>query len=221
MVLAIFGAGGLGREVLETVNSLQRAWQRWESVFFVVDTPEGDPGRTVRGVPVREFAEFTAAFPPEECEFVIALGEPVYREKLFREVKERGYPLATIVHPGASVAASAKLGEGVVVQEFAGVGPDTSLADNAFIQPFAVVGHDSTVGRSSVCSTYAGVMGNCHIGDRTYLGVHVAVREKTNVGSDSIIGMGSMVQRDIPDNVIAMGNPARPMKHKDDSRVFG
>ena len=41
-----------------------------------------------------------------------------------------------------------------------------------------------------------------------------------SIGNDTIVGMASVVHRDIPDNVIALGNPARPMKNNDDHRVF-
>lgn len=221
MVLAIYGAGGLGREVLETVNQIQKSRRHWDSVFFVEDRAADDiREKTVNGVPALDFELFISKFSPGECEFTIAVGEPAIREKLFQKVKERGYFLATIVHPSAFVTESATLKEGTVIQMLAGIGPDTVVGENTLIQSFVSVGHDSTIGRNSVCSSYAGIMGNCHIGNRTYIGVHSGVREQIKIGNDTIIGMGSMVQRDIPDNVIAMGNPARPMKRNDDGRVF-
>ena len=58
------------------------------------------------------------------------------------------------------------------------------------------------------------------IGDQVYIALNVPVKEETRIGDNSIIGMGAVVLRDIPENVIAMGNPARPIKNKNDSKVF-
>ena len=63
--------------------------------------------------------------------------------------------------------------------------------------------------------------GGCVVGCATYIGLSVPVKQGIKIGKNVVVGMGSVVVRDIPDNVIAMGNPARPMKNKDDSRVFG
>lgn len=62
--------------------------------------------------------------------------------------------------------------------------------------------------------------GGSEIGEGTYIGMNVPIREKVKIGANSIVGMGSVVQKDIPENVIALGNPARTMKHKENSKVF-
>ena len=82
------------------------------------------------------------------------------------------------------------------------------------------IGHDSSIGADSVLSSGVTVCGNCTIGERSFIGVNVPIKEIISIGNDSIIGIGSVVIRDIPDNVIALGNPARPMKNNDDRRVF-
>ena len=46
------------------------------------------------------------------------------------------------------------------------------------------------------------------------------ILEKVSVGSESIVGMGSVVYRDIPDGVIALGNPARVARKNEDKKVF-
>lgn len=50
------------------------------------------------------------------------------------------------------------------------------------------------------------------IGDRVWLGEHVSVLPGTTIGAGSIIGANSVVTKDIPENVIAVGVPARPIK---------
>jgi acetyltransferase-like isoleucine patch superfamily enzyme len=46
------------------------------------------------------------------------------------------------------------------------------------------------------------------------------VKEGVKIGSNSIIGMGSVVYNDVPDNVIALGNPARVVRKNTHQKVF-
>jgi len=46
------------------------------------------------------------------------------------------------------------------------------------------------------------------------------VKDQVRIGDGVIVGMGSVVFNDLPDNVIALGNPARPMRPNLEQRVF-
>jgi acetyltransferase-like isoleucine patch superfamily enzyme len=50
------------------------------------------------------------------------------------------------------------------------------------------------------------------IGDKVWVGSHVVILKGVSVGDGSIIGMGTMVTKDIPENVISVGNPNRTVK---------
>ena len=62
--------------------------------------------------------------------------------------------------------------------------------------------------------------GKCRIGKRSYIGMGTLIKEGVTIGDDVIVGMGSVVYSDIPDNMIALGNPARPMRPNTDKKVF-
>lgn len=61
-----------------------------------------------------------------------------------------------------------------------------------------------------------------HIGDRVWIGANAAILPGVKIGNNSIIGAGSVVTKDIPDNVIAVGNPCRVLREitKEDDFVF-
>lgn len=50
------------------------------------------------------------------------------------------------------------------------------------------------------------------IGDNVWLGAGVTVTPDTIIGYNSIIGAGSVVVHDIPDGVIAAGNPCKVIR---------
>ena len=218
MYLAIYGESGLGHEVLDlALYALNNANQKAGPIFFVVDNSIRNE---YRSYPIFSFEDVSDRFIHEDVEFIIAIGEPNDRMRLYRKVKEKGYKCKTLVHPTAYISPSVAIGEGTVIQHGVVLSSDTKVGDNCLFQSLALVGHDCVIGNHCVISSHAAISGNVSIGDNTFIAPGVVIKEKITIGSNSIIGMGAIVQRDIPDNVIALGNPARPMKYKDDNKVF-
>lgn len=68
--------------------------------------------------------------------------------------------------------------------------------------------HERPNNASEVRSTPL-IKGNVTIGDNTWIGAHVSILKGVNIGRNVTIGAGSIVNKDIPDNVIAHGSPCR------------
>jgi len=79
----------------------------------------------------------------------------------------------------------------------------------AIINSCAVVEHDCSVGAFSHISPGTILCGGVSIGSGAHVGAGAVVRQQLSIGHNSIIGMGSVVTRDIPENVIAFGNPCK------------
>lgn len=216
-VLGIFGAGGLGKEVFELSKIINAAKGYWHDIVFLVDV---DAPATIDSAPVFEFPSFI-----EKCdndlEVAIAIGEPAFRETVFNRLKENDVKLATIIHPSVHIPDTTVVGEGAIICIGSFVSCHVSIGDNVLIQPHANIGHDCVIGDGCVISSSCNIGGSVNIGSNSYLGLSVAVKEGARIGSWSIVGMSSSVIRDIPDEVIALGNPARAMKNNEEHRVFG
>lgn len=87
------------------------------------------------------------------------------------------------------------------------IGDDVTIAPNAYI-----LAHDAS---TKMHLDYTRI-GKVNIGDRVFIGAAAIVLPGVSIGSDVIIGAGSVVSRDIPDNVIACGNPARELGKTDE-----
>ncbi|MEQ9859862.1 NeuD/PglB/VioB family sugar acetyltransferase [Pectobacterium cacticida] len=214
MKLAIYGAGGLGREVLVLAQTINADKKCWDDFVFIDDI---NPGRELKGFPVLDFDTIKQI---GDIEVVIAVGEPAVRMLLAEKVLAEQLVLATLIHPGIRLTACTTIGKGVVVCEGVFVSCDVTLADNVFLQPNSSVGHDARIGEHSILSTYATLGGKCQIGARTFIGMSTAVKESVTVGDDTIIGMGAVVLGDIESDVIALGNPARVMRKNESKKVF-
>jgi sugar O-acyltransferase (sialic acid O-acetyltransferase NeuD family) len=215
MVLGIYGAGGLGREVLELARIINRQENRWEDFIFIDDKPLD----TVNSVKVYAYADAISLFRGN-LEVSVGVGEPSTREKLFAKLKEDGIGTPTLIHPDVHIPDTTKIGKGVTVQADSFISCNVEIEDYVYIQPNVGVGHDDILKEGCMLSSMSNLAGAVTIGRYTYVGMSAAIRELVSVGDYSIIGMYSAVYKDIPDEMVAMGNPARPMKKNDDHHVF-
>ena len=96
-----------------------------------------------------------------------------------------------------------------------GLEGDTTIGNNVKIAQLCNIGHDSVLEDGVMISAGTEIGGHAMIGKATYVGMGATIRNRVKIGSGSIIGMGSNVVCDIPDNVVAYGNPCKPIKKRE------
>ncbi len=221
MILGICGAGGLGREVLELADQINKIYNKWSKIIFI-ETEHFISNKTINITKneVKTFDEAIIQYDIEDINFIIAVGEPIIREKISNKINSLNYNLTTLIHPNVHIPKSTKINKGVVICSQAIISCDVEIKNNVYIQPNALIGHDCIIEENTVISGLVHLAGKCHVGQNTYLGMNVCVKENVSIGKYSIIGMASVVMKDIPDYVIALGNPARPLRKNEDLIVF-
>lgn len=217
MFLGIYGAGELGKEIMILANMINERDHRWDEIVFI-DNKEDFT--VFKGKKVITFEKAKSCYTNQDMEFIVAVGEPKTRRLLRENIAQAGFSLAVLVHPSIRISEGTALGAGTIVSSNCFISCDTTIEENVLLQPFVSIGHDCNIKKDTVISTFVCISGDCTIGKETYIGIHTAIKEKTVIGSQTIIGMGSVVVRDIPDQVIAMGNPARIMKENSEHKVF-
>ena len=216
MVLGIYGAGGLGREVLELARIINSRNKVWDEFIFIDD---GFCGNTVNDVMVYSYDDAVNRYK-DNLEISMGVGEPATREKLYVKVENDGIGLATLIHPDVYIPNTTKIGKGVTIQYGCFISCNVEIGDYVYIQPQVNVGHDDRLKKGCMVSGLSNLAGNVEIGEYTYIGLSVAIKEGITIGNYSIIGMYSSVHKDIPEEIIAIGNPARPMKRNEEHHVF-
>ena len=118
------------------------------------------------------------------------------------------------------MSSHAQLGDGVIVAPHASIQATAQISRNVAVNTATIVGHDVFVGDNSVLSSMVNLGGGVVVEPLAYIGMGALVKERLRIGRASIVGMGSVVYTDVPDEMIAIGNPARIVRRNEDKKVF-
>jgi len=144
-----------------------------------------------------------------DVSFALGVGAGYAREEVMKElvakVAEARFP--PVVHSSAYISPDSRIEDGVVVLSHAHVGPGCVLGLGAVVNTGSSLDHHSTLGEFATLSPGARTGGGVHIGNRSMVGLNSGVLEGVTVEEDSVIGALSMVNRNIPSNSVAYGNP--------------
>lgn len=215
MILGIYCAGSLGKELCDIAMRVNAIQDRWEKIIFIDDVTEE---KTWYGLEVHHLDEFEKR--NDEIEFIIANGTPVDRKKIWNILKDAGMRLTNLVDPSSIISITARLGEGVIITPFSTISSDAVLCDNVLVQSYVRVGHDIHVGNNSVLSSNVGIGGKTKIGDETYIGMGAVIRDELVIGDNVIVGMGAVVHTNIENGVTVVGLPARVSRKNETGKVF-
>ncbi len=85
---------------------------------------------------------------------------------------------------------------------------DTIIGSGCKIDDLVYIAHNVVVSKHSLIVGNTTICGSVHIGERCWIASSI-LRNGISVGNDVTVGLGAVVLRDVPDNVVVYGNPAR------------
>ena len=190
----LFGASGHGKVVKEIVEA---NGQQVEA--FVDDNPNIN---TLCG---KEVLHGENDLSP----MIVCVGDNIIRKKV---VERLHCVFGIAIHPTAIISKTANIGEGTVVMAGAVINADAIIGKHCIINTGATIDHDCVIGDYCHIAPGVNVSGGTHIGEGTWIGVGSSLIQCLNIGNSCMIGAGSVLVTDIPDNVIAFGNPCKVKK---------
>lgn len=196
--LIILGAGGFAREVFCWINTSQ-----YQVIGFYTEL-DGGP-KEIFGTQVVRSLEGL----PFDTDFVVAVGDPKLRRRLFDEaLKTRLPPSMPILGPHIIIGQEIRIGHGSIVCPGSILTANVTLDVGVIVNLHCTIGHDCHLHSFVTLSPGVNMSGNVSVGEGSYIGTNAAVREKLRIGTGSVLGMGAVLTKELPDGETWTGVPA-------------
>lgn len=213
--IAILGTGGNCTDILDTILDINDQAEKptYECVGFFDDDPQ-KWRKSFHGVEVLGPLKATADF--KDCQFIFGIGSASNfwkRKDILAKTNLPDERFETIIHPTASVSRMAVIGKGSVLFQNSTLTSNVSIGRHVSVLPNSVISHDDIVGDFSCIAGGVCVSGNVHIGEGCYLGAGSSIKDGVTIGKHCLIGMGAVVLKDVDENNVVVGNPARFLRN--------
>lgn len=207
--IAVFGAGGLAREVEYLIHRINRVQPTWDFVGYVVSDPSKagpyDSADLIVG-------DEQWLIDHDDVAVVIGIGTPVHRVRVGARLQEHlsDDRLPVLVDPSAVYdERSCTFEPGSVVTAGNVFTVNVRLERFAFVNLDCTIGHEATVGVGSVLNPSVNLSGGVNIGQGVLVGTGAQVLQYLSLGDGCTIGAGAVVTKDVPADALAVGVPAR------------
>jgi len=193
----IYGAGGHAK----VVASAARLCGYIVAGFW--EDSKGNVGKSFFGAEIVDFDSI-----PAGSDVFIAFGDNHVRYQRGLDLVKR-FNMPAIIHPAAQVADSAKIGRGTYIGSMANIDPDVIVGDFCIINNSANISHECSVGSGTHIASGCMLAGNVKVGITAFCGMGVSIAPRLVIGDNCVVGTGSVVLKDLPPNVTAVGVPSK------------
>jgi len=209
--IAVFGAGGFGMEVAMLIEQINEVKPEWEIVGFFDD---GEPeGKMINEYPVLGGVEKLNQWP-SELHVVLALGIPATKRTVHSKIVNQNIRYPVLIHPSVIIGKRkyVTIGDGSIICAGNIITTNISIGKHVIVNLSCTVGHETEIGDYCSFMPTCNISGEVKIGEAAFWGTGSKVINQTTIGNKVIIGAGAVVTSDIPDDVTAVGAPARVIK---------
>jgi sugar O-acyltransferase (sialic acid O-acetyltransferase NeuD family) len=205
--VVLYGAGGAGRELAHNLS----LGNIFEAIGFIDDTKS--IGEVVDSLPVLGGLKWLHQYKGNVA--VCVVGNPKVKRELIGNIKDycKDVFFPVIINKHSIVSDFIGWGEGVIVAgPFNHISVGVKLGDFVWINSFDGLGHDVSIGDFTTLYTNIQIGGEASIGRDCVIGTGVVIRPSIKIGDEVIVGGGSVVVKDVPSNVVVVGNPAKILR---------
>lgn len=205
--MIIIGAGGFAKELLEVCNENELLGE----LHFYDDVNADQPDKLYDRFPIlKTEAELASFFENKSKHFALGLGTPQLREQMANRMKIMGGVLSSIISQKAHISTfDVHIGEGATILHNATIANGCTIGIGTLLYHNVQITHDCIVGDFVELSPGATLLGKVSIGNNVQIGANATVLPGVSIGDNVIIGAGSVVTKNISNNSIVKGAPAK------------
>jgi sugar O-acyltransferase (sialic acid O-acetyltransferase NeuD family) len=209
--IVIIGAGSFGREVAQLIEDINMEKKSWNLLGFIDETVLKH-GTTINSNIVLGGFDWLEKNIGDKLFTICAIGKPRDKYTVIKRVSTYGMKFANLTHPEAKVSKFVELGYGNIICSNSFISVNVKIGNHVSINPGCGIGHDVVIGDYSSLYWNVTLSGNVKVGEGCELGSKTDIIPQKTVGNWSVLGAGTVVIEDIPDNCTAVGVPAKPIK---------
>ena len=207
--LLIVGGGGMARKIIAKVKKINSKQPTWNILGMLDDNPNAMQGVNCDYSIIDSVKDY---HPKPTDHFVMGVSDPNLKEVLAGVMKAKGVHFETLIGPEADIGDYVTFGEGCIIFTPHVIDSGATFGDFVTVMG-STVSFDAQIGDYSTITGFANTT-TAHLGKRVYVGSHAVILEGLTIGDDAYIGAGSVVLRDVPNNVKVFGVPARTVGEK-------
>lgn len=209
MKIAIYGAGGFGKEVACLIDRINAHGGDWQLIGFFDDskTPGMDVsryGKVLGGMDALDAVN-------EPLAIAFAINDHKVVRRIRESISNANISFPNLIDPSVFLVdkLTLKMGEGNVIQNHCMISCDVVIGSFNLINDHVVVGHDNVIGDYNGLMPGAHLSGSVTIGDNNLLGVASVVLQGMTIGDGVTLGANSVLMTQPRDNTTYLGVPAR------------
>lgn len=209
--IAIFGAGGFGREVKTIIDAINRDKPNTYNLLGFFDDAY-EIGEKINGIPnLGGLAELNGWH--NKLDIAISIGEPTLKAQIIKLITNKNISYPKLIHPKVSISNDEVfIGKGSIICEGSILTCNISVGDFVILNLYCTVGHDVTIGKYSSFMPSVNISGEVDIEDSVYVGTGAKIINQLKIGENTIVGAGAVVSKSLPSNCTAVGIPAKAIK---------
>ena len=206
--IAIFGAGGFGREVACLIKQINKKSPEWNLIGFFDDNP------TLLGTK-NEYGEVLGGTDAlnqygKDLAVAIALGNPSVVRKVVESITNENVWFPNLIAPDVIIMDEDTfyMGKGNIICSKCWISCNVHLGDFNILNVGITVGHDARFGRYNTLMPAVNISGEVIVGEENFFGVASVVLQQKKIGCKTVIGGNSMIIKNTKDDRTYVGNPA-------------
>lgn len=205
--IAIYGAGGFGREVACLINSINRIEPTWNLIGFFDDGKElgtnNEYGKIIGGI--RELNSYS-----KPLSLVISIGNPKIIMSITNKIENRFVVFPNIIAPNVLFldSDSLQIGIGNIITFNCSISCNVKIGNFNALNIGVTIGHDTIIDSYNVFNPSVNISGEVCIGNNNFFGVSSIVLQQKKIGQNTTIGVSSVIIKNTKNDSVYHGNPA-------------